>query len=175
MIKQAFLFYCFSFKGIHIYTHTTIQLGGGGLEIINSLIALIWYTQFQKLVENLCKVFKELAFVISVIVEVLFESLVIVHGNFSRKHHHLLVVLVYPLCLATALDGLLDPLAITKSLVVFVGEHSRGLLPGAFESRAVRVATAKRVSANQSNNFLVIKAHTVEDVTNVTFALTSIG
>lgn len=143
--------------------------------MVDSFVALVWNTQFQKLVEYLGEVLKELLLTVSISVDVFAELLVVLHGNFSGKHHNLGVLLVNELRGTASLDSLLDPLAVTKSLVVLVGEQSGGFLPGTLKTRAIRVATAERVSTSKGDNLLVVEAHAVEDVTNVTLTLSGIG
>lgn len=78
-----------------------------------------------------------------------------------------------------------------EKLVVVIGQGNRRERPGTFEARAkqgetsslvsqnaiyqyelkrepVRVATSESVSTRESDDFLVVKAHTVEDLMNPT-------
>lgn len=110
-------------------------------------IALEGNTQLEKLLEYGSKVLKELVFILGVQVKVFLELLVVVHGNFSRQHHDICVVLINPLP-AAVLQVLLDPFASRNSLEIFIGKDGGGLLPWTFKSTAVRVTTTQSMSTS---------------------------
>ncbi len=66
------------------------------------------------------------------------------------------------------------PLLIQKKLEVFVGDDSGRKSPWALETGSICVASSESVSPAQSNNFLVIKSHTSEDVAQMLAALGSV-
>ena len=75
----------------------TRNLLGCTLEMVNLFISLERNTQFKKLLKDSSEILKELFLILSIKIKILFEFLVIVHGNFSRQHHNICVILINPL------------------------------------------------------------------------------
>jgi len=67
------------------------------------------------------------------------------------------------------------PLLIKKKLVVVIGKDSGGEGPWPAEPRPISVAPSQSMCATESNNFSIIKAHSVEDVSQMSGTLGSIG
>ena len=63
------------------------------------------------------------------------------------------------------------PLLVQEEGVVVVSHNSGGERPWTTESATISVASTKCMSTTQSYNFLVIKAHTVENVSQMFVAL----
>jgi len=66
------------------------------------------------------------------------------------------------------------PLLVQEQLVVLVCHNSGGESPWAIKTTAISVATTKSMSTAQGNNFLVIEAHTIEDIPQVLVSLCGI-
>lgn len=75
----------------------TRNLLGCTLEMVNLFISLERNTQFKKLLKDSSEILKELFLILSIKIKILFEFLVIIHGNFSRQHHNICVILINPL------------------------------------------------------------------------------
>lgn len=63
------------------------------------------------------------------------------------------------------------PLLVQKELVVIIGHNSWRECPRTIETATIGMATTESMGTGQSNNFLVIEAHAVEDVPQVLVSL----
>lgn len=76
--------------------------------------------------------------------------------------------------LLRTIPSLPAPLLVQEKLVVLVGNDSWGESPRSRESGAIGVATSKSVGTAESDNLLVIEAHSAEDITQVRVSLRGI-
>jgi hypothetical protein len=67
------------------------------------------------------------------------------------------------------------PLLFNQETVEVVGQNGRGEGPGTSEASPVSVAAAKGVGTRESNDLLIIEAHTAEDLSEVGSTLSGVG
>lgn len=130
-------------------------------------------TKLQQLHKRIRELLEEHIVVLGIPLNMLLELLILDKRNVSRKHHERLRGLVRELLGAVPL--LLIPALLDKQTEELVREHSRAEVPRTVETRPVSVRAAQSVSTNQSNNLLVVEAHAVEHVADVTVALGTVG
>jgi hypothetical protein len=143
----------------------------GGLEG-HALLSLERNTELEKLHADVGEIVHESVVVLRVLLDVALEALVLDEGHIGGQHHEGLGGDI--LELLGAIPLLVSPLLFHKELVVVVGEDGRGEGPGARETGTVSVAAAESVGTGESDDFLVVEAHTVEDGAEMLLLLGSI-
>mmetsp|Transcript_6740 Transcript_6740/g.11140 ORF Transcript_6740/g.11140 Transcript_6740/m.11140 type:complete len:268 (+) Transcript_6740:193-996(+) len=123
----------------------------------------------KQLGEVFREVFEERVLVFGVFFNNNLELLILHQGNVSRKHHKLSSCFVR--VLERTVPFLLNPFLLHKIDVVFIIELERIRGPGSAETASIGMAAAQVVSAAQSDNGPVVKAHAVENIAEVLCSL----
>lgn len=139
----------------------------------HALLSLEGNTELEKLHDDVGEVLEEGVVVLGVLLDVRLEALVLDQGHVGGKHHEGLGGDILELLGAVPL--LVGPLLLHEELVVVVGESGGGEGPGTRETGAVSVAAAESVGTGESDDLLIVEAHTVEDGAKVLLLLGSVG
>jgi hypothetical protein len=155
-------------------------------------------TQLEQLGDDGGKVLEEEVIVLGILLDEWLELLVLDQSVVRGQHHQGLAGFVLVLitwlagvgvaCLdrkcdsATVIAYLLGtipllplPGLLQQEAVVVVGEDGWRKGPRAIEAGSVRVATTQSVGTGQSDDFLIVETHAVEDIAQVVGALGTIG
>jgi hypothetical protein len=138
----------------------------------HALLSLEGNTELEQLHDDVGEVMHEGVVVLGVLLDVGLEALVLDQSHVGGQHHEGLGGDILELLGAVPL--LVSPLLFHEELVVVVGKDGRGEGPGARETGAVGVAAAESVGTGESDDFLVVEAHTVEDGAEMLLLLGSI-
>lgn len=133
--------------------------------------------QFQQLREDLAEILEERVFILRVQLDVLPEAGIFGEDDVGGQHHELGlgILIVVDELLNTIRQDLLLPLQRQQQFEILVGESGWVVYPDAIEARPVCMAASKVVSARERHNLLVVKAHSVEDPSNMVGSLRGIG
>jgi len=136
-----------------------------GLESVDLGVLFKVASKLKEFLNGLGKIIKEALLVLGVDLGPLAELLVLHHGHICGQHHQRPRLLVLELLRTIPLA--LNPVATQELSVEIVGEDGGRCSPRTIETRAVRVAASQSVSAQQSDNLLIVEAHLVKDVARV--------